>query len=171
MATAAEEALFTRKPRVIWYQTFEVHHPQMGTRRFVRNQRLAKTFTLEPDAPRNAGQEVSFEPASGSISEVYQSNNPTSSIEVQLGRVGQRIKQELAKINGTGWLQPIEFIYRSYTSTDTSSPLNNPISLVIGNVSMNHDVVSMTAEDDNPSGSIVAVKYFSDDFPGLAVEI
>ena len=170
MATTAEQRFFTTKPRQIYFETIELHHSQIGTLRYVFKQYFDKTFTLESTAPRDAGLPVTFAAAAGEVSPLVQSDSPTTSLEISLGRVGQQVKQQLKKINGTGWLEQIECIYRVYDGSNASEPMNNPPTLFISNVSMDLDSVSMTCEDDNPNGVTVARKYLAQDFPGLEAQ-
>ena len=131
MATSAENRFFTTKPRQIYYETIELYHSQIGTLRYVFNQFFDKTFTLEAGAPRDASTAVVFSPASGDISPLIQSSNPVSSLQINLGRVGQNVKSELKKINGTGWLEQIQCLYRVYDGSNLSSPMNVPPELFI----------------------------------------
>ena len=168
MATQQEKQFFTTKPREIYFETIELYHSQIGTLRYVFKQFFDKEFTLESDAPRDAGNAVSFSPAAGEVSPLIQSDSPTTSLEINLGRVGQNVKNRLSNINGTGWIEQIECIYRVYDGSDTSEPLNVPPRLFISNISMTRDNVSIDgAEDDNPLGVTVARKYLAQDFPGL----
>lgn len=169
MATSAERRFFTTKPREIYFETIEIHHTQVGTLRFVARQFFEKSFTLESGAPRNAGQSVVFKPAAMEVSPLVQSDNPVTSLSINLGRVGQGVKEELRKITGFGWLQPVECLYRVYDGSNTSAPLNVPPELRISSINMEADSVSLVAEDDNPGGVTVARRYLAQDFPGLLV--
>ncbi len=169
MTTAAENRFFTTKPREVYYETIELYHSQIGTLRYVFNQFFDKTFTLEAGAPRDASTAVVFKAASGDVSPLTQSSNPVSSLQINLGRVGQGVKAELRKISGTGWLEQIQCLYRVYDGSNLTAPMNVPPELFISNVSMDGESVSLTAEDDNPGGIAVARKYLAQDFPGLEI--
>lgn len=170
MATSSERRFFTTKPRQIYFETVEIYHPQIGTLRFVARQYFDKIMTLESTAPRNPNQAVTFKPASMEISPLDQSDNPVAGMAVQLGRVGQQVKDQLKKISGTGWFDQMEFIYRAYDGSDLSAPINVPPVLFVSGINMDSDSVSITAEDDNPMGVSVARKYLAQDFPGLEVQ-
>lgn len=171
MATDAERRFFTTKPRAIYFETIELFHIQIGTLRYVARQFFDKSFTLEATAPRNPGETVVFNPAAMEISPLVQSDNPVTSLGIHLGRVGQNVKENLNKISGTGWLRSVECIYRVYDGSNTAAPLNVPPQLQISGINMQDDHVTLTAEDDNPSGVTVARRYLAQDFPGLEVQI
>lgn len=171
MTTPAARRFFTTKPREIYFETIEIYHPQGINRRFVARQYVPKTFGIESTASRNAGQMVAFEPAAMEITPVQQSNQTTVSLEIQLGRVGSQFKDELQKINGTGWITPIEIIYRVYRGADLTSPMTTPITLFCSNATVENESVALVAEDDNPESVTVSELYLAQDFPGLEVQI
>ena len=171
MTTPEAKRFFTTKPREIYYETFEIYHPQGINRRLVSRQFLPKTFGLESTAPRNAGQMVEFQPASMDITPVQQSNQTTVSLELQLGRVGSAFKDELNKINGAGFFQPIEGIYRVYRGTSLSQPMMTPVVLFCSSANLESDSVALLFEDDNPASVTVSKLYLAQDFPGLEVQL
>ena len=129
MPTAEARRFFTTKPREIYFETFEIYHPQGILRRLVSRQFEPKMFGIESTAARNPGQTVEFEPASMDITPVQQSNQTTVSLELQLGRVGKMVKDELRKISGSGFLTPIQGVYRVYRGSSLSAPMITPITL------------------------------------------
>ncbi len=171
MTTPSARRFFTTKPREIYYETFEIYHPQGIFRRFVSRQYVAKSFGIEATASRNAGQTVSFEPAAMEITPVQQSNQTTVSLELQLGRVGKQMKEELRKINGTGYLTSIEGIYRVYRGSVLSEPMVRPITLFCSSATLEDDSVGLLFEDDNPASVTVSKLYLAQDFPGLEVQL
>ncbi len=171
MTTANARRFFTTKPREIYYETFEIYHPAGINRRLVSRQFEPKLFGLEDTAPRNAGETVEFEPASMEITPVQQSNQTTVSLELQLGRVGTMIKEELNKIRGTDAMKSIEGIYRVYRGSMLTSPMTTPIVLFCSSANLDSDSGALLFEDDNPASVTVSERYLAQDFPGLEVQI
>lgn len=171
MTTPEARRFFTTKPREIYYETFEIYHPQGINRRLVSRQFKPKLFGIESTASRNAGEMVEFEPAAMEITPVQQSNQTTVSIELQLGRVGSMFKSELNKINGSGFLTPIEGVYRVYRGSVLTAPMTTPITLFCSSATLENDSVALLFEDDNPASVTVSKRYLSQDFPGLEVQI
>lgn len=171
MTTPEARRFFTTKPREIYFETFEIYHPQGINRRLVSRQFVPKTFGLESTAPRNGGQMVEFEPASMDITPVQQSNQTTVSLELQLGRVGSMFKRELEKINGGGFFEPIQGIYRVYRGASLNDPMMTPVVLFCSSAVLEADSVALLFEDDNPTSVTVSKLYLAQDFPGLEVQI
>lgn len=171
MTTEAAKRFFTTKPREIYFETFEIYHPQGINRRLVSRQFEPKTFGIESTATRNAGQMVEFEPAAMEITPVQQSNQTTVSLELQLGRVGKMVKEELNKINGAGFLTPIEGIYRVYRGASLTAPMTTPITLFCSSAGLDNEDAALLFEDDNPASITVSKRYLAQDFPGLEVLI
>lgn len=167
--TPEAKRFFTTKPREVYFETIEIYHPQGINRRLVSRQYVPKTFGIESTASRNAGEMVEFEPASMEITPVQQSNQTTVSLEVQLGRVGKMIKEELQKINGSGFLTPIEGIYRVYRGSALTAPMTTPITLFCSSVSLDSEDAALLFEDDNPASVTVSKRYLPQDFGGLEV--
>ncbi len=171
MTTPAARRFFTVKPREIYFETFEIYHPQGILRRLVSRQYVPKMFGLESTAPRNGGQAVEFEPAAMEITPVQQSNQTTVSLELQLGRVGSMFKAELEKINGSGFLTPIEGIYRVYRGSVLNEPMMPPVTLFCSSAVLENESVALLFEDDNPASVTVSELYLAQDFAGLEVQL
>ncbi|AUR95672.1 protein of unknown function DUF1833 [Vibrio phage 1.210.O._10N.222.52.C2] len=171
MTTPAARRFFTTKPREIYFETFEIYHPQGINRRLVSRQFVPKMFGIESTAARNAGQMVEFEPAAMEITPVQQSNQTTVSLELQLGRVGSMFKAELEKINGSGFLTPIEGIYRVYRGSVLNEPMMTPITLFCSSAALENESVALLFEDDNPASVTVSELYLPQDFAGLEVQL
>lgn len=171
MTESVAKRFFTTKPREIYFETFEIYHPQGISRRLVARQFETKSFGLESTAPRNAGQTVEFEPTSMEVTPVQQSNQTTVSLELQLGRVGKQIKEELRKISGGGFLTPIEGIYRVYRGADLTTPMMTPVTLFCSSVGLENEDAALLFEDDNPASITVSKRFLPQDFPGLEVLI
>lgn len=169
MANQRQRRFFAAKPREIYYETLEIYHSQGILRRFVARNYLPINFTLESMAPRNAGQSVSFEPAAMEFTPVQQGNQVTVSLEVQLGRVGSQFKEEIRKINGTGFLESIQGIYRTYSGADLTQPLGVPITLFCSSAILENEFLGLLFEDDNPASVSASKLYLAQDFPGLEV--
>ncbi|AUR85554.1 protein of unknown function DUF1833 [Vibrio phage 1.076.O._10N.286.51.B7] len=171
MTTPEARRFFTTKPREIYFETFEIYHPQGINRRLVARQFVPKMFGIESTASRNAGQMVEFEPAAMEITPVQQSNQTTVSLELQLGRVGSMFKSELEKINGSGFLTPIEGIYRVYRGSVLNEPMMTPITLFCSSATLENESVGLLFEDDNPASVTVSELYLPQDFAGLEVQL
>lgn len=151
----------------IYYLTLEIYHPAMGAVRFV-NDFTAQTFTLESSAPRDGGQAVEFTPLNFNSPEPDQDETSSVRIRIDLGRVGSEAKEQLKRVNGFGYFEPVQVIYRKFISTETSGPVKVYI-LYSSQVSIQKDNVSIVATDDNPSRQNVSRLYQFGAFPGLEV--
>lgn len=163
MTTRAQ--FFTRKERKRYYKTAEIYHPTLGVQRYVANRIDPKNFTLESTAPRNASESVAF---TGATLEYFppEQNEDTVSAEIQLGRVGRTVKQQLKSITGFSRLQVGEIILREYIEGEESAPVYSLL-LYISTITMTQDGVVILAEQDNPAGRGSAQIYTGERFPGL----
>lgn len=169
-------AFYSRKPStVIRYHTVELYHSQIGTLRFVGDFEVdgdiaypgnGHTFTLEATAPRNAGEAVEFAPTYMDFTPPEQTSDPVTSIDIQLGRVGTRVKAELKKIRDGGFLESMSVIYRMFLSDDTSAPAE-VYTLWASSVTLQATSAAITATDSNPANKNVSRIYRFTDFPGL----
>ena len=165
------DTFFETRERKIYYETFEVYHPAIGTIRYVNGQFVDKLFTIESDADRNAGQIVTFKAASFVQTPPSISEDGVLSITNQLGRIGSQMKQYMKAIAAYRDLNPnttpAEYILREYLQGQDQPA--GIVKLSISGVVINNDAVAITASDDNANSINVARRYRAQDFPGLKV--
>lgn len=164
MTTASE--FFTQKQRVRKYKTVEIYHPITGVLRYVSGRIDPINFTLESDAPRNAGESVVFTGAGFEWARPEQ-NEQYVSAEITFGRVGSELKSILRQIRGADRSLQGEAILREYVGADQIYALR----LFISSVSIGFDASVIRIQQDNPAGRPIARIYTSEDFPGLAVTL
>lgn len=104
------------------YTTLEFHNDIAGTRRFVTMQSSAKFFQLESDAPRNAGQVVTFDPIPFEAPEPEQGDEGEVSLDITLGGVGFEVKSYLKQCF-SGWPPKVEVIWRRHLEGIAEPPV------------------------------------------------
>lgn len=164
MTTLAQ--FFSRKDAVIYYRTLEIYHPTIGVLRYVNKRIDPLTVTLEADAPRNPGAAVSFDGGAFEFIKPDQGQQLVRA-DIQLGRVGQQIKQKLKLIRGADRALTGEVILREYLGGQLEAP-TYVLRLFLASVTLNSEGAVIRAEQDNPSDRSVSEFYTSDRFPGLA---
>jgi len=103
-------------------RTIEIYHPEFSQLyRFV-NDRVEQSFTLESNAPRNAGETVAFGASGMNIVEPNE-KDLDQQLTVTFGAFSAFVDDELSNLTATGLLIPVELIYRKYYSADTSEPV------------------------------------------------
>lgn len=160
---------FSAKARIREYRTLEVYHPTIGTLRYVNGRLDPLLATLELSAPRQAGQLVNFNGGAFEFAKPDQQANLVRA-DIQLGNVGQHIKQHLKAIVGAQRIKTGEVIYREYLGNNLGSPVF-VLRLFIKAVSLTPRGALIRAEQDNPSDRQIAEFYTSERFPGLAESI
>ena len=144
------------KRNEIRYITIEISHPQIDTKRFIRDQVTAKTFTID-------NVDLTFEPLAFEVPRPSQREQEQSSITVKLGRLGTEFLTEIKKITAFGWMQQGELIYREiYPSGDIKQ-----FDFSISDVRIATQSVNIIASDDNPINYRVSQIYTIGQFPGL----
>ena len=131
------------KRNEIRYITIEINHPDITTRRFVRDQVTAKTFTID-------GGQMTFEPLNFEVPRPSQREQEQSSAEIK-------------KITAFGWMQQGELIYREIYPTGEVKEFEFSIS----DVRISTQSVNIVASDDNPINYRVSKVYTIGQFPGL----
>lgn len=164
--TISRAQYFSAKARIREYRTLEVYHPAIGVLRYVSGRVDPLIVTLENSAPRNAGQLVTF---SGGAFEFKKPDQQSATVkaDIQLGNVGQHVKQLLKQIKGTARAQTGEVILREYLGTNLGAP-EFVLRLFITLITLTGEGVLIRAEQDNPSDRSVSDFYTTDRFPGLA---
>lgn len=138
-----------KKPATpILWSTIEFYSSAIGIKRYV-NEFADKTFTIEFDAPRNAGESVLFTAVAFTADDPAQSNDPRISINITIERIGSTLKDAIKNTTGFGGFEPIEVIVRRYLSDDTSAPVQ-VFYLYARNLTMDGRAVSIVASDENP---------------------
>lgn len=149
------------------YRTVEIYHPQFsGVLRFVQDYE-DQVLKLESTAPRNPSVSVNFTASTLTIKEPGEKANAGPVLIVNMGAVGNEVQNELDNITDSGFLTPIEVIYRRFYEGDTSGPV------LVYNLSASelkfesYKGVAFTARDidfvNRPAGEI----YTLERFPGL----
>lgn len=157
---------FAAKARIREYRTLEVYHPAIGILRYVNGRLDPLTATLESSAPRNAGQLVTFLGGAFEFQKPEQRSN-TVKADIQLGNIGQNIKQMLKNIRNADRAKTGEVIYREYLGNNLGAP-EFVLRLFITGISLTAQGAVIRAEQDNPSDRQIAEFYTSERFPGLA---
>ena len=164
MTTLAE--FYSRKDRVRYYKTLEIYHPTIGVQRYVDGRIDPLNFTLESDAPRNAGETVEFTGGAFTFAKPDQ-GAPNVYAEIQLGRVGSQIKQQLKQILGADRALAGDVILREYISGQLGAPVF-VLRLDLSAVTLTADGAGIRADADSGADFSISEFYTSDRFPGLA---
>ena len=166
MVTARDRRYWASKEKRIRFKTVEIYHESIGTLRYVLNQFTDKSFTLESDAPRNAGQTVTFTALTGELSDEAQTNL-TVNRTLSLGRVGSEIKQKLKLIDNAARYKSAQMIVRYYIQNETSSPSNVPEIYYVSEIGISEGSVSVTASDELAFNSRISTVYREDKLKGM----
>ena len=158
----SQRQFFATKPTLIEYMTLELSHVAFGVKRYVRNQFYDKTF---------AGNE--YQAAAMEVTETIQDDRGSVSYEIQLGRVGSQAKQLIKSVDQypLGWMIPIEATVTYYLSDDLNTPYRAPVTLSVGSIAIEADIVAMTLDTANPRSLQVARRYNGTDFPGTKAKV
>lgn len=164
MTTLAE--FYSRKDRIIYYRTLEIYHPTIGVQRYVNARIDPLSCTLEADAPRNPGETVVFTGAAFSFAKPDQ-GAPNVFAEIQLGRVGSQIKQQLKQIRGADRALPGDVILREYIGGQLGAPVY-VLRLDLSAVTLTAEGAGIRADANSGADFSISEFYTSDRFPGLA---
>ena len=150
------------------YRTVELWHPQFATvYRFVSDTYPVE-LTLEPDAPRNNGQLVTFAAATLTVREPAERQDSSQSLSVEFGNVDGTIHNIIDQISGGGFFTPMQVVYRKYYSADLSRPAVPPLYLFAASVGFDGPTaVSFNAEDSDLSQKRSGTIYTVEQYPGL----
>ena len=150
------------------YRTIEVWHPQIGAPLyFVENYRDV-LLTLEPDAPRYAGEEILFSAATLKVSEPAERQDSEQALSIFVGESGGIVHDMIEKINGEGFFEQVSIVYRKYYSGNLTIPAVPPLYLSASAVEFGGpDSVSITAEDADLAQKRAGILYTVEKFPGL----
>lgn len=152
-------------------RTIEIYHPSFSQpSRFVQDW-VSLSYTLEATAPRNASQLVPFLAIAMRIQEPSETTDAEQNLVINLGGVGSDVKSKIENaFSGTGYLTPVEVIYRKYYSGDTSQPAMPPVYLYANDIVFeNNTSVAITASDDDLQNKRCGQLYTLERFPSLKV--
>ncbi len=103
-------------------RTIEIYHPQFSQMyRFV-NDRVRHEFLLEPNAPRDPGLTVVFEPSGMLVTEPNE-KELDQQLTVTFGAFSAYVDDEIKNISGDGYFTPIQLIYRKYYTAGDDEPV------------------------------------------------
>ena len=158
--TVTARQFFNAKPYIEEFQTISLYHPAFGYLRFIKNKYFDKVL---------GGN--TFQPATMDITESAQESSNTISYEVQMGRVGSRVKEFTKAIDNYtfGWMIPIEATAEYWLSDNLDAPYRPAVTLSVGNLAIQGDSVGFTLDTANPRGQAIADRYNGVDFPGTVV--
>jgi len=156
-----------RKPKnIVKYVTIEIYHPVAGMYRFVQNQFVDKTFTLEAGAPNNASEDVTFKAIAFKAESPSQSNEPSIESSVTIQRAGSGIGQVIRDLQSFASFSPVEYTWREYLSDDTNEPVITYY-LYVSGINVSRDSFTIEATDRNTMTQGVLGKITPTRYPGV----
>ena len=147
------------------YVTVEFYHPVNGVERYVAGEMFDIDLQLEADAPRNAGQVVTFTAAAFDAPEPEQGSDGDVSLQLQLGAIGRMLKEKYRAISNSGSRVPVEVIWRKYLSGVTGPKV--VLEFEEANIALRGLSAAISAKQVNPAARSVAEIYTAERFPGL----
>lgn len=156
------------------FRTIEIYHPANGNVIRLVQDYSPLIATLEPGAPRNAGEAVEFLPFAGNVTDSQESNDAEQSVAIDIADINSEVPKYLDSLDGLDYFTPIEVIYRKYWSGDLSQPALPPQYLFATGPS--YEVTdsevpistSFVASDVDLSQKRAGTIYDIRNFPGLA---
>lgn len=150
-------------------RTIEAYHPQFSKVERFANNYTPLTAGIEAGAPRNAGEMVTYEAATLQIEDPAERNDTDQVLSISMGATDDRLNDILNQISGSGYLQPVEIVYRKYYSNDLSVPATPPLYVYMSAVTYeNADSATITAEDADLATKRSGAIYTIEDYQGLA---
>ena len=150
---------YAQHQNLVRYITIEIRHPNIETKRFVRDQVEDKTFSID-------GVDTVFQPLQFQVPRPSQREQEQSSLTVKLGRVGSDVLVELKKINGFDWFSNASMTYREIFPNGEMKVFDFFVNEI--RISLNN--VNVVCTDDNPANYRVGTPYTLGVFPGLETE-
>ncbi len=147
---------------------YELWHPSLAEPiRFVNDTQDLEA-TLEADAPRNAGETVTFIACPVSMKRPEESDTAASP-ELELSRPEVAGIMNAALKAAAGSLVPWTLIEREFASDDTSGPARlPPLELELSSVTMGDSDLSIAAQfDDDFNLAIPRLTFKRSEYPGL----
>jgi hypothetical protein len=150
--------------------TLEFYRSDFDAPARVVNDRVDFTGTLEADAPRSAGEAVTFTAVGVTVvwpSETDEASAPKLTLEID--GVSAILTEQLNR--GTGTLEPLQVLPRRYMSDDPGGPSRLPVqALELSNVQATETRVTADAVsgDDPVNRRFPALAYRRARYPGLS---
>lgn len=150
------------------YRTIEAYHPQFDqTYRFVRNY-IPVNLQLEASAPRDSGTIQTFAGKTLEIVEPSEQPEAEQVLSISFGNADSQIHEIIDQVSGSGFLDPVEIIYRKYIGTDKTSPVCPPLYLSATSINFENQDCTIIAEDVDLTQKRSGINYTNRLFPGLA---
>lgn len=168
--TVALDELFASNPiDRTYYITLELSHSDFSP----QVHRLVQGFdslsaTLEANAPYDASQLVTFQPAAFKISLPEKSVKGRQDMSVTLHGAAIEVVEQL-ELQAAGNREAVKVTFREFESGDLSSPASTPITMTVLNPRVKDGVVSFSATfADVINKSFPSIFYKLETHPGLA---
>lgn len=167
LSAAIREAYASAPSDVVILHTLEIRHPSFATPIRVVNDHADLVATLEPDAPLDGGQPVTFVRFAFRfrLPDVMSTGMPE--IELEIDNLAPEVIGYMDAAAQSGEL--IEVTYRAFLNTDTSGPQNvPPLTLVLHDVQADVFAVRGRASfGDFGNRRWPGETYDAERFPGL----
>ena len=173
MSQALAEAYASNPVDDIVLDTLEFHHPafidENGNPTSIRVvcQNEEWVLGLEPSAPLNGGEMVTFYPIPFEFTPPKYSENEVPTLQFSVSNVSREIMAHLEQ--AVEQTTPITMIYRNYIASDPSEPQLDPvITMTVTSVKASALRITGTASlSDVHNWPFPAQKYTPERFPGL----
>lgn len=167
LSQALKEAYAAAPSDVIAYHTIEIRHPAFDVPIRVVRDNVDLVATLEPGAPTEGGEEVTFIAFRFDLTPPEVNANGSPQCVVEIDNVGREIMTHIEAAQEDPEITTVT--YRMYLNTDLTQPQNDP-PLTMDVLAINADPfkISMTCGFDNLANRRFPRESFnSERFPGL----
>jgi hypothetical protein len=174
MTNAVKRVYAVAPTGVIIYETLELRHSDFlnfagtsGPVRIVRGN-TALTATLEATAPLNPGASVAFTPYAFELITPPIEDKSSPETNVIIDNIDRWIIGNIERSLES--LEPIEVTYRTYLSSDLTTPMENPpLNLILSDVTANLYQVRARARFSDLSNKSFPTEFYNPlRFPSLA---
>jgi len=168
LTEAIREAYAYADDAAVILDTVEIYHPAFSEPIRVVADRADLIATLEDDAPRNAGEAVTFRAFAFRCSDPGVDDQGRPRFTLELDNVSREIIQWVQAASES--TMPVEIIPRRYLDVDLTGPQNTrPWRLIARAVRADATTVSCEAQlvTFNPDKTFPSAVYTTDAFPGL----
>ena len=149
------------------FRCIEFYHSYFTSVVRIVNKFTDKYFTLEDTAPRNPNESVKFDSLFLKVEEPEENKDGESALNINLGGIGNLVQDQLDLIDGDGFLEQIQCIYRKYYSGDLSEPVKVLYLDVSSVIFAGYESVKMIAEDSDLINKNSGERYTLSRFPQL----
>lgn len=167
LSQAIREAYASAPADVVIFHTLELRHPAFTQPIRVVRDHADLVATLEPSAPANPSEPVTFVRFAFDFTKPEISSTGVPQLTIVIDNVDRAIVANIEAAMATS--EMVQATYREYISTDLSAPQNDPpVHVTI--MSITADVFSVTAVAGFPdliNRRFPTVEYNSETFPGL----